>query len=147
MQSKIVGKMITDIYTVGYIDIEDGVGTYYPDLRWIYLEFDNILLEFESYQQYSRLRVQEVEEIRYLFEFDEDIIRAKSSIRETILVSSFLNGNIVKKVEFKDNTENDCSAVKIILENKQIIFIDPTFPYGIGIGGKEQEDYWKFANS
>ena len=80
------------------------------------------------------------------FEYDEDMIKVKSSVIELVLVSSMLANNIVKEIELIDGTEKNCAAAKIVLENGQIIFVDPSFPYGIGVGGKEQEEYWHFAN-
>ena len=142
----IIGKKITDIYTVGFVYLEDGQTEFTPDLRWIYIEFEDILIEFESIEQYSRLRMEKVPDVRYLFEYDEDMIKARSSVKELVLVSSMLANNIVKDIVFIDGTERNCAAAKIVLENGQIIFIDPGFPYGIGIGGKEQEEYWYFAN-
>lgn len=146
MLSTIIGKKITDIYIVGFVYLEEGQNEFTPDLRWMYFEFEDILIEFESFKQYSRLRMERVLDIRYRFEYDEDMIKVKSSVKELVLVSSILSDNIVKDIEFKDGTEKNCAAVKIILENGQIIFIDPSFPYGIGVGGKEQEEYWCFAN-
>ena len=147
MLSSIIGKEITDIYAVGFMYLEDEENEFTQDLRWIYFEFEDILVEFESFEQFSRLRMKEVEEIRYLFEYDEDMIKVKSSIKELILVSSILNNNIVKSIELKDYVEESCAAAKIILENGRIIFLDPSFPYGIGVGGKEQEEYWQDVNN
>ena len=144
---KIIGKKLTDIYTVGFIYLDEEQNEFTPDLRWLYFEFEDILVEFESFEQYSRLKVEEVTNIRYLFEDDEDMIKVRSSIKELVLVSSILAHNIVKSIELKDGTEKNCAAAKIVLENGQIIFVDPSFPYGIGIGGKEQEEYWKFVNN
>lgn len=145
MISTIIGKQLTDIYIVGFIYLEGGQSEFTPDLRWIYFEFEDILLEFESIE-YSRLKIEKVLDVRYQFECDEDMIKVKSSIIEFVLVSSMLVNNIVKDIEFKDGTEKDCSAAKIILENGQIIFVDPSFPYGIGVGGREQEKYWYYSN-
>lgn len=145
MLSTIIGKELTDIYTVGFIYLEEEHNEFTPDLRWIYFEFEDVLVEFESIEQYSRLKVEKVMDVRYLFESDEDMIKVKSSIKELILISSILVNNIVKDIELMDGTENNCAAAKIVLENGQIIFIDPSFPYGIGVGGKEQEEYWWFA--
>lgn len=147
MLSKIIGKKLTDIYTVGFVYLEQGQNEFTPDLRWLYFEFEDILVEFESFEQYSRLKIEEVADVRYLFEFDEDMIKIRSSIKDLILVSSILADNIVKSVELKDGTEKNCAAAKILLENGEIIFIDPSFPYGIGVGGKEQEEYWNFVNN
>lgn len=55
-----------------------------------------------------------------------------------------------EKVEFgnmvKDNEVIQCTFAKLFLKNNQSIFLDPAFPFGIGIGGKEQEEYWKYCN-
>jgi hypothetical protein len=144
MLSTVIGKRLTDIYTVGFIYLEEEQSEYTPDLRWIYFEFEDILLEFESIEQYSRLSMEKVTEVRYQFECDEDMIKVKSSIIEFILVSSMLANNIVKDIELIDGTQKNCAAAKIVLENGQIIFIDPSFLHGIGVGGKEQEEYWYF---
>ncbi len=146
MLSTIIGKKITDIYTVGFIYLEEGQNEFTPDLRWMYFEFEDILIEFESFKQYSRLKMEKVLDVRYRFECDEDMIKVKSSVKELVLVSSILADNIVKDIEFQDGTEKNCAAVKIVLENGQIIFIDPGFPYGIGVGGKEQEKYFHLSN-
>ena len=143
MLSTIIGKKLTDIYTVGFIYLEEEQIEFTPDLRWLYFEFEDILVEFESFEQYSRLRMEKVSEVRYQFECDEDMIKAKSSVIELVLVSSMLADNIVKDIELKEGTEKNCAAAKIVLENGYIIFIDPGFLHGIGVGGKEQEEYWK----
>lgn len=53
----------------------------------------------------------------------------------------------MKEIELIDGTEENCAAAKIILENGQMIFLDPSFVYGIGIGGKEQEEYWRYCSN
>lgn len=150
IEQEIIGKRLTDIYSVGFIDTENNVGQYYPDYRWIYIELDkNTIIEMESCEQFSRLKVQKVEDVRYLFEVDEDMIKAKSSIQEIVLVTSMLKGNKVKEFILIEPEQVDhvcfCGAVKIILENGQVVFLDPTFIYGIGIGGVYQEKYWKYC--
>lgn len=147
MLSKIIGKQLTDIYTVGFVYLFEEQREYTPDLRWIYFEFEDILLEFESIEQYSRLKIEKVSDIRYQFESDEDMIKVHSSIIEFVLVTSMLVNNTVKEIELQDGTEKNCAAAKIILENGQIVFVDPSFVYGIGIGGKEQEEYWKYCST
>ena len=146
MLSAIIGTKLIDIYTVGFMYLEEKT-EFTPDLRWMYFEFEDILIEFESFEQYSRLRMEKVLDVRYCFEQDEDMIKVKSSVREFVLISSLLANNIVKGIELIDGTEEDCAAAKIVLENGQTIFIDPGFPYGIGVGGKEQEEYWHYANT
>ncbi len=146
MFSTIIGKQLTDIYTVGFVYLFEEQCEFTPDLRWIYLEFEDQLLEFESIEQFSRLKIEKVSDIRYQFESDEDMIKVKSSIIEFVLVASMLVKNTVKEIKLIDGTEKNCAAAKIILENGQIIFLDPGFVYGIGIGGREQEKYWYYNN-
>lgn len=122
MLSAIIGKQLTDIYTVGFVYLFEEQREFTPDLRWIYLEFEDKLLEFESIEQYSRLKIEEVSDIRYQFEPDEDMIKVKSSIIEFVLVTSMLVNNTVKEIELKDGTEKNCAAAKITLKNGQIIF-------------------------
>ena len=146
MLSTIIGKRLTDIYTVGFIYLEEEPKEFTPDLKWMYFEFEDTLVEFESFEQYSRLRMEKVPEVRYQFECDEDMIKVRSSVIEFVLISSMLADNTVKDIELMDGTEDNCAAAKIVLENGQIIFIDPSFLHGIGVGGKEQEEYWRLAN-
>ncbi len=146
MFSTIIGKQLTDIYTVGFVYLFEEQCEFTPDLRWIYLEFEDQLLEFESIEQFSRLKIEKVSDIRYQFESDEDMIKVKSSIIEFALVASMLVKNTVKEIKLIDGTEKNCAAAKIILENGQIIFLDPGFVYGIGIGGREQEKHWYYNN-
>ena len=75
------------------------------------------------------------------------MIKVKTSIKDLVLVSSILADNIVKNIEIIEGTERNCAAAKIVLENEQMIFIDPSFPYGIGVGGEKQEEYWHSANN
>lgn len=142
MISTLIGKELTDIYTVGFIYLYEDQKESTPDLRWIYFESGDVLVEFESFEQYSRLRMERVPDIRYRFEYDEDMIKVRSSIKGLVLVSSMLADNTVKEIELKDGSEKDCAVAKITLENGQMIFLDPGFPYGIGIGGQGQERYW-----
>ncbi len=145
MLSKIIGKKLTDIYTVGFVYLWEKPKEFTPDLRWLYFEFEDLLVEFESFEQYSRLRMKQVSEVQYPFESDEDMVKVRSSIIELVLVSSWLTGNVVQNIELLDGTQENCAAAKITLENGQIVFIDPCFLHGIGVGGKEQEAYWRYC--
>ena len=88
MVSSIIGKQLTDIYTVGFVYLFEEQREFTPDLRWIYLEFEDILLEFESIEQYSRLKIEKVSDIRYQFESDEDMIKVKSSINSNVTIAT-----------------------------------------------------------
>lgn len=144
----IMNRVIEDIITIGFSDVEDNAYQYYPNLHWLYFKFDSVILEFESIEQSSKLRVSVVNDIQYKFEIEEDMLFSNSSIINIILTKSDMGeGNEVKRIDIINMSKNDsviiCDAFKITLVNEQIIFLDPTFIHGISLGGTEQEEYWK----
>lgn len=140
-----IGKEIIDIYTVGFVDIDGGCAEYYPRLEWVYFEFEDMIVEFEAFNWDNCLGIQEVEGVRYLFESVDDMVFAKSSVKDIILVDSMRRGNVVREVELKSEAEKGGYAVKMVLENGQVIFIDNAFLHGLGIGGCEQEWYGEWC--
>ena len=84
--------------------------------------------------------------MKYNFEIDEDMMRAKSSVSEIILSDTMANGNDIDNIIFynlEDQEELLCDAIEIKLVNGQVIFLDPSYYFGINIGGKEQKQMWK----
>lgn len=139
-------KNIDDIYLTGFVDIEDGIAQFYHDLRFVYLELDDKYLRFESIEQFSRLRISIVNAINFDYEVDEDMIRAKSSVSEVILNDTMAIGNDIGEITFynlEQKIELICDAIELKLVNGQVIFLDPSYYFGINIGGKEQKEKWK----
>lgn len=137
---------IEDIYLTGFVDIEDGIAQFYHDLRFIYFEINSKYIEFESINQFSRLKVKIVDSVEHNFEIDEDMIKAKSSVSEIILNDTMANGNDIDNIVFYNLEEQEeliCDAIEINLVNGQVIFLDPSYYFGINIGGKEQKRMWK----
>ena len=137
---------IEDIYLTGFVDIEDGIAQFYQDLRFIYFEINSKYIEFESINQFSKLKLKIVDSIQHNYEIDEDMMRAKSSIGEIILNDTMANGNDIDNIIFYNLEEKDeliCDAVEIELVNGQVIFLDPSYYFGINIGGEEQKQIWK----
>lgn len=137
---------IEDIYLTGFIDVENGIAQFYQDLRFIYFEINSKYVEFESINQFSKLRIKIVDSIAYDFEIDEDMMIAKSSISQIILNDTMAEGNHIVDIIFYNLEEQEeliCDALEIELANGQVIFLDPSFYFGINIGGKEQKQMWK----
>ena len=137
---------IEDIYLTGFVDIEDGIAQFYHDLRFIYFEINSKYIEFESINQFSRLKVKIVDSVEHNFEIDEDMIKAKSSVSEIILNDTMANGNDIDNIVFYNLEEQEeliCDAIEINLVNGQVIFLDPSYYFGINVGGKEQKQMWK----
>lgn len=140
-------KNLEDIFMIGFIDIEEGIAQFYHDLKYLYFEINFKYIEFESTNQFSKLKIRVVDAIEYNFEIDEDMMRAKASISEIILSDTMANGNVIDNIVFYNLEEKKeemiCDALEIKLVNGQIIFLDPSYYFGINIGGKEQKDIWK----
>lgn len=137
---------IEDIYLTGFVDVEDGIAQFYHDLRFVYFEINSKYIEFESINQFSKLKLKIVDSIEHNFEIDEDMIRAKSSVSEIILSDTMAKGNDIDNILFYNLEEQDeliCDAIEIELVNGQVIFLDPSYYFGINIGGKEQKQLWK----
>lgn len=140
------GHNIEDIYLTGFIDIDDGIAQFCHDLRFVYFEINSKYIKFESINQFSKLKLKIVDSIEYDFEIDEDMIRAKSSVSEIVLNDTMANGNDIDNIIFynlEGQEEIICDAVEIKLVNGQVIFLDPSYYFGINIGGKEQKQLWK----
>lgn len=138
---------IQDIYLLGFVDIEDGVADFRPDMRYYYFEVGDQYIEFQSINQYSRLSVKVVDSIRYQFEIDEDMLPCKTSVSQIILLDSMSAKNTVKSIvingiELKNKEQIICHNLQLNLDNGQELFIDPSFYFGINIGGAEQRKFW-----
>ncbi|WP_027624760.1 hypothetical protein [Clostridium lundense] len=138
---------IKDIYLTGFVDIEDGVAQFYPDLRFIYFEINSKFIEFESINQYSKLKIKIVNLVNHNFEIDEDMMKGKASVSEIILTQDGAIGNCIDMMKFYNLEEKEeeliCDAVEIKLKNEQVIFLDPSFYFGINIGGIEKKEVWR----
>ena len=140
------GYNIEDIYLTGFVDVEDKIAQFYHDLRFLYFEINSKYIEFESINQFSKLKLKIVDSVQQNYEIDEDMMRAKSSISEIILSDAMANGNDIDNIIFYNLEKEDeliCDAVEIELVNGQVIFLDPSYYFGINIGGKEQKQIWK----
>lgn len=140
-------KEIEDIFLTGFVDIENGIAQFYHDLRFVYFEIGGRYIEFESIRQFSKLKIGIADTLPFQFEIDEDMIKAKSSVSEIILNDTMAIGNKIDRMVFYNLEEQKklvCDAIEIELANSQVIFLDPSYYFGINIGGKEQRQMWEF---
>ncbi|MGQ7889771.1 hypothetical protein [Paenibacillus sp. WC2504] len=137
---------IDEIYLIGFVDTDDaGVTEFTALMRYLFFEFNGQLLKLESIEQYSRLSISQT--ISVQLEIDqEDVTPAKSRI-SNIIFNNPLIDNKVAEIQFYNLQVNNlneilCDALKMILQNKQEIFLDPSF-LGINIGPSEVEKLWR----
>lgn len=136
---------ITDIILVGFADVEKGIYEFYPNLKYLYIEMGTKYVALESVNQYSLLKFCIKDDLCFEYEIDEDMLKAKSSIAELVLDDTMAVGNNIKEIVFYDlNTDElTCAAMELVLGNGQIIFIDPSFYFGINVGGERQKRMWE----
>lgn len=59
-------------------------------------------------------------------------------------------GNDIDNITFynlETQEELVCGAVELRLVNGQVIFLDPSYYFGINIGGREQKQIWEINNT
>ncbi len=136
---------IEDIYTVGFVDVEGEEYQYYPLYNYLFIELGNKIIRLEANQDNLRLSFKIVDGMDYQFEIDEEMLYAKSSINTIVLDDIWSSSNNVKEVLFYglDELSNSCLAAEIILLNGQVIFLDPSYEFGINIGGERLKEAWK----
>ncbi|MBD8496950.1 hypothetical protein [Paenibacillus arenosi] len=145
--TEVISKFCLDeIYLTGFVDFEEGeLSEFVANTDYLIFEFGEQLIKLQSIEQYSKISISKVDTIQIDIDL-EDVIPAKSRISGVIFNNPMLDNKIVN-IEFfnleVNNCELICDAFKLILFNKQEIFIDPSF-LGINIGGYEVEELWKY---
>ena len=138
---------LEDIYLTGFLDIEHGTAEFYPDMRYLYFLLGDEFIEFQSIEQSSKIKIMITDSVMHKFEIDEDMMPAKASINEMILVDTLADNRIKELFLFNisSSCKNEiiCDAVQLNLISGQQIFLDPTFYYGIGVGGIAQKKWWE----
>ena len=139
---------IDGIYLTGYVEIEDdGVAQFYADMRFLYLEFGDMMIEFrkiDPINQSSKLHIMIANSVRHHYDL-EDVKPGRSKINDVIFKNPFAD-NRIAKMYFYNYEERDnellCDALHIKLCNGQDIFLDPGF-LGINIGGLDVKQVWE----
>lgn len=136
------------IYLTGYVACEeDGIEQFYADMRFIYLEFGSVIVEFEkidSLNQLSKLCIKIVDSVKYYFDL-EDVRPSRSKINDVIFKNPLEDNRIAKIYcyNYEERVDNLlCDALHIKLHNGQDIFLDPGF-LGINMGGLDVKQVWE----
>lgn len=139
----IASNKLDDVILSGITSIEEGVAEFLPITKYIYLEFGESLLEIESSEQYSKIQIRVVNSVIHEPEF-EDVLPSYCSIANIVILNP-LDRYKVKSISLINLKEEDfyveCDVLELVLENGQIMFIDPRF-FGNTIGGAEQKALW-----
>jgi len=136
---------LEDLLLQGFVGEEDGGLRFRPMLGAMFLKVDGRLIKLESTEQYSALEISEVPAVAASFEVDPDTRFCVSSAAELILLNS-MGDNRIECVETygrrKSGAVDQFDAVGLRLYAGQYLFFDPSFLFGIKVGGERQREYW-----
>lgn len=136
-----LGKYITDIFFLGWVDLEESKLHGNLDYFRIYFEFNDELLLLSTDDNCSKLSISSENKIKYDFIPDEKIEKyIKISLIDLIFLDSFSDIWAKKyKVYYRNNIP---VALEIILNNEQFLFIDSFHYTGIKIGESQLKNFF-----
>lgn len=144
--AELLNKRISDIIKIGFTTLENGYAHMSFLDRYLFIELDSVILKLTSVDQYSQLEFEITPEITFDIELDDDLTPGKASVA-TIILTDNMADNRIDTIELfycgdKTDSKTTCHAISIYLACGQEIFIDPTYYFGLNIGGKEQKEKW-----
>ncbi|MCX5743100.1 MAG: hypothetical protein NT062_11470 [Proteobacteria bacterium] len=129
----------------GFVDPTERPLRFHAMYRSVFLECGGTLLSFGVLADTGRMQIASIRSVHVVVELDDDLQPASTSIRETVLEDPD-GSNRIRTIQLWDTEGGpdgiECAAARLDLENGQIVFIDPTYHFGIRIGGIHQQDSW-----
>jgi len=100
---------------------------------------------FEAIDTTGTMRVSLVDQVNDSADLDDDMVPAVASLREQVLDDAD-GSNMLLELRLWNLVEDErglrCAAAQLQLANGQQIFVDPTYHFGIRVGGARQRDIW-----
>ena len=137
-------KGIDDIFSVGFIDKENGIYQFYPIYDSLFIQVLSYYIKLTNDPITLRFVIGIVDRIDFQFEIEDDMFYSISSIEDQVLDDIWAAGNNIKEINLFDFDENNytCLAIEVTLFNGQKIFFDPSYEFGIKIGGDRLKQLW-----
>lgn len=134
-----------DVFYSGFVDPGETPARFHIMPGVFHVQCGAVLIEFRAIGTSGRMLVSKVTVIRPNAEIDEDMTAAVTSMRFHVLrdpdgtnqLSAISLWDLVSVAEGLT-----CSAAQLTLANGQEIFIDPTYHFGLRVGGTEQKAVW-----
>jgi hypothetical protein len=143
--NNLIASTLDDIQLVGFVDGDETPCTFYAQLRLLYLEVGGDIWELRCVEDTGTMRMRQASNVSGDPDQDGDLRPATMSVRELILDDPD-GSNRIEAVRLWNPTfgvvSADCWAAQFDLENGQVLFIDPSYHFGIRLGRSEQRDRW-----
>ncbi|MFC1641666.1 hypothetical protein ACFL5O_03105 [Myxococcota bacterium] len=143
--SELAATTLDDIHVVGFVDDDESPCRFHGQFRVMYLDLGGQLLELRCIEDTGRIRMALAREFSKPPDLDDDLQPCVMSIRELVLVDPDGENRMVALRLWGalfDNESVTCSAAQLELENGQVVFADPSYHFGIRLGGPEQKATW-----
>jgi hypothetical protein len=146
IQSALRGTDLKDIIVTGFVEKDERSLRFHALWRAVYFECDGVLLKMATVGDSGRMRLALVHSVCYEAELDDDMLPASSSVRLQVLRDPD-GSNVLAAIRLwnmdQTSEEIQCAAARLDLLNGQRIFVDPSYYFGIRLGGHEQEEVWE----
>jgi len=146
LQLLLDGSGVSDILLPGVIDQDEKPARFRPLPQALYFECNSAYLKMETIATTGTMRISIVDSIEIPFHIEEDMTTAVTSLREQCLDDAD-GSNHLRAIRFWALTEDEaglcCAAAQLDLVNGQQIFVDPSYHFGMRIGGSQQREIWR----
>jgi hypothetical protein len=146
LRSKLIGSGVSDILLPGFIDQDERPARFRPLPQAVYFDCDSVYIRMETVATTGTMRISIDHRIALEIHNEEEMMVAVVSLREQCLNDAD-GKNSLRELRFWNLTDDDtglrCAAAQLELMNGQQIFVDPTYHFGIRVGGPQQRDIWR----
>jgi len=136
---------LSDIHVAGFVDRDESPLRFYGQFRLMYLELGGQLLELRCVEDTGTMSLALARAYANAPDLDEDMQSCVMSIRQFVLTDPDGPNDIsylrIWGAVFGDSSMA-CSAAELKLRNGQVVFVDPSYHFGIRLGGEEQKARW-----
>lgn len=145
LQSRLRGAAVTDVMVAGFIDRAETPLRFRPVLQNIYVTCREVILEMGVVRTTGAMQLSLSHGINFKLELEDGMLPVSMSLRELVLADPDGANELVAIHLWspkEDSAGLRCLAARIDLANGQEIFVDPTYHFGIRLGGREQQATW-----
>ena len=134
------GAALGDVLVGGFIERDERTARFYPQFSAVYFEVSGRLVEFRTVETTGRMRIAFVDSVQV--EGLDDELPAETSLSELMLDNSTGATPLVTLTLWGAEDGVECHAAEFELANGQRLFVDPTYHFGIRLGGAVQKRVW-----
>ncbi|MBL8681008.1 MAG: hypothetical protein JNK05_17635 [Myxococcales bacterium] len=145
LRGAVCGASIADLWMGGWFESADNQPRFYASLWAYYVEIAGSFLAIRARKYTGEATLSFVSEIPRDPDLEDDMTFTTMSIGEMRLRHPE-SENRIHRVVLWGASESDegveCQAARIELSPREALFFDPSFYFGIRLGGNDDQDEW-----